>query len=109
MSKWTLSYHPDAEDEYDALDGSVRKMVFKSIEKVSQNPLPINEGGYGKPLSNKGGLDLTGLLKIKLKKLGLRVVYKLITEPDNVMKILVVSVRADGEVYRLAHKRMADV
>lgn len=109
MSEWLIDFHREARDEFNSLDGSQKSIVAKAIKKVSQNPLPTNKGGYGKPLGNKGGLDLTGLLKIKLKKLGLRVVYKLITEPDNVMKILVVSVRADGEVYRLAHKRMADV
>ena len=66
--------------------------------------MSIFEGGYGKPLGNKGGHDLTGLLKIKLKDAGLRVVYKLIrTETE--MIIVVIGARADDEVYDIASKR----
>ena len=51
--------------------------------------------------ATKGGTDLTGLFKIKLRAAGLRVVYKLIyTETE--MLIVVVGARADDEVYQLA-------
>lgn len=105
MKKWVIDYEDDAKEDFDRLDGSQRSQVFKAIERVSQNPLPQSEGGYGKPLGNKGGNDLTGLLKIKLKRLGLRVLYRLVREKD-VMKIVVISVRSDGEVYALAAKRI---
>jgi len=86
------------------LDHSQRLQVLKAINKVSSNPLPQNEGGYGKPLGNRNSTRLAGYLKIKLKSLGLRVVYKLIREKD-VMKVIVVSARADDEVYLLAQRR----
>ena len=64
----------------------------------------IGEGGYGKPLGSKGGTDLSGLFKIKLKAAGLRIVYKLIrTETE--MLIVVIGARADDEVYQIAEKR----
>ena len=69
-----------------------------------RNPLPQNEGGYGKSLGNKQSKNLTGLLKIKLLKLGIRVVYKLV-RTDDIMKIIVVAARADDEVYDIAFKR----
>ena len=75
QSMWKIDYHPEAKRELQELDGSQRKVVLKAIIKVSENPLPYTEGGYGKPLGNKSGNNLTGLLKIKLKGLGLRVVY----------------------------------
>jgi len=36
---------------------------MKGIFKVSQNPLPNTEGGYGKPLGNHSGVNLTACLK----------------------------------------------
>ena len=75
---WEIHYSDEAKTDLRDLDGSQRKSVLKAIKKVSQNPLPVNEGGYGKPLGNKHGKDLTGLCKIKLMKEGIRVVYALI-------------------------------
>lgn len=103
---WEIKYHPLAEEELAKLDGSARKIVLKGILKVSANPKPQSEGGYGKPLGNKGGNDLTGLLKIKYRDIGIRVVYKLMEdEKTHKMYILVISARADNEVYALAGKR----
>ncbi|MEO8174789.1 MAG: hypothetical protein ABI581_16955, partial [Sediminibacterium sp.] len=70
-----------------------------------QNPLPDYEGGYGKPLSNNDTTKLAGYYKIKLLKLGIRVVYSLIKE-DEIMKIVFISVRDDEAVYKLADKRI---
>ena len=103
---WTIKYHPLAKEELSKLDGSVRKIVLKGIIKVSTNPKPQQEGGYGKPLGNKNNNNLTGLLKIKYRDIGIRVVYKLIEdEKTHDMYILVISARADNEVYDLAGKR----
>lgn len=103
---WEVKYHPEAEKELTRLDGSVKKIVLAGILKVSQNPLPQSEGGYGKPLGNKNGNDLTGYFKIKFKKIGIRVVYKLIQDAvTHEMYILVISARADNEVYDLAGRR----
>lgn len=86
------------------LDHSVQTQVLKGIRKVEKNPVSVNEGGYGKPLGNKKGNDLTGLFKIKFRDLGLRVVYQLIII-DTVMKIIVVSARTDEQVYKEAARR----
>lgn len=101
---WEIEFLPEAVHDMDELDGSVKAQVFKGIKKVSQNPLPQREGGYGKPLGNKGNVNLTNLLKIKFKDIGIRVVYKIIRE-DTVMKIIIVSARTDEKVYREAAKR----
>jgi len=104
---WQVEYLKDAVDDMKQLDHAQRVQVVKAINKVAVNPLPQAEGGYGKPLGNKGTTNLAGLFKIKLLKIGIRVVYKLVRE-DAVMKIIVVSARADDEVYRLAQKRKND-
>lgn len=103
---WEIKYHPLAAEKLERLDGSVRKIVLKGIQKVSINPKPQNEGGYGKSLGNKDGNNLTGLLKIKFRDIGIRVVYTLIeNEKKQQMYILVISSRADNEVYNLSAKR----
>ena len=104
MTPWIVEFITEAEKDRSAFDRSQRLQVDKAIYKVSQNPLPQNEGGYGKPLGSKQSTNLTGLLKIKLLKLGIRVVYKLV-RTDEIMKIIVVAARADDEVYDIASKR----
>ena len=101
---WEIHYSDEAKTDLRDLDGSQRKSVLKAIKKVSQNPLPVNEGGYGKPLGNKHGKDLTGLCKIKLMKEGIRVVYALI-RTETTMKIVVIAARSDDEVYEVATQR----
>lgn len=104
MSAWSIEYLPAARDDLKALDKTQRLQVLKAIEKVSANPLPNSEGGLGKPLGSHNGANLTGYLKIKLLKLGLRVVYRVVRE-NNVMRIIIVSVRDDETVYKMAKER----
>ena len=101
---WKLEYLPEAEKDLKDLDGSQRTLVLKAIKKVQQNPLPVDEQGYGKPLGNHNGTNLAGLLKIKLRSAGLRVVYQL-RRTESSMMVIVIGVRADEEVYDLAKKR----
>lgn len=63
MSGYEVAFYPDALKDIKRLDGSQRKIVLKAIEKIRTNPLPQNEGGFGKPLGNKAGTDLTGFRK----------------------------------------------
>lgn len=101
---WDIKFLPEADRDLDELSHSQQVIVKKAIKKVQQNPLPANEGGYGKPLGHKRGLNLTNLLKIKLLKEGIRIVYKLI-RTETKMLIVVVGVREDEEVYEIASNR----
>ena len=102
---WEVTYINKAMQDLENLDGMQRKQVLKAIEKVSKNPLPQSEGGYGKALGNQNVSKLSGYFKIKMLKLGLRVVYSLVRE-TNVMKIIVISIRDDDTVYKIAEKRI---
>ena len=102
---WELDYLPEAREDIKNLDRSKQIIVIKAIKKVKTNPLPQAEGGYGKPLGNKHGFNLTTLLKIKLRGEGIRIVYKLI-RTDTKMMIVVVGAREDEEVYRIAQRRL---
>ena len=101
---WRIEFLQEAEKDMKKLDHSVQIQVLKGIRKVSQNPLPVEEGGYGKPLGNKSGTNLTNFMKIKFRDLGIRVVYK-VEQVEGVMKIIIVSDRKDEQVYREAAKR----
>ena len=104
---WTVSYLPEAVDDLRALDGSQRILVRKAIQKVSTNPLPKAEGGYGTPLGNRSNTNLAGFLKVKLRAAGLRIVYHLIRREEQ-MLVIVIGIREDSEVYQEAQKRIND-
>ena len=101
---WQIEFLEEAEKDLRRLDHSVQIQVIRGIRKVSQNPLPVQQGGYGKPLGNKDGVNLTNLLKIKFRDLGIRVVYK-VEVISTVMRIIVISARADEQVYKEARRR----
>ena len=99
-----VEYLPEAVKDLKHLDASSQVLTLKAIQKVQADPRPAEEGGLGKPLGNKGGQNLSGFLKIKLLKAGIRIVYTLVRENDK-MLIVVIGVRADNEVYEQAAKR----
>lgn len=101
MVEWKIKYFREAKKDLNRLDHSQQILVVKAIRKVSKNPLPRNEGGYGKPLRG----TLANLLKIKLRDAGLRVVYRLV-KAENEMQIVVISIRSDETVYKLAEQRL---
>ena len=100
-----INYLPEALEDLRKLDGSQRILIRKAIQKVSGNPLPETEGGYGKLLGNKSNTNLSGFLKIKLRGADLRIVYKLICQGDSIL-IIVIGAREDDEVYETAQRRI---
>ena len=102
---WTVEYIKEAVNDLKELDHSQQIQVLKAIQKVSANPLPNTEGGYGKPLGNHLSSNLAGYLKIKLLTLGIRVIYCLVREKE-VMKIIIISVHDDQRVCRIAQERI---
>ena len=102
---WNIVYLKEAEKDLEKLDNSQRIIILKAIKKVSKNPLPNYQGGYGKPLGNYGDNKLSGYFKIKLKKHGIRAIYRII-EDDKIMKIVVISVRDNSLVYKVAEERV---
>lgn len=100
--KWEIRITDEAKKDYGKLEGSIRKQVLAGIIKVSKAPLPSPDG-YGKPLGNKKGNDLTGFFKIKYRGIGIRVVYTLAVDKMT-MNIIVISQRDDNYCYDLAAK-----
>lgn len=98
---WTVKYLKEAQKDLLELDNSQKLQVLKAVKKVSENPISSHEGGYGKPLSNHSTTRLSGYYKIKLLRLGIRVIYGIVKE-NEVMTIIVISVRDDAIAYKLA-------
>ena len=101
---WIVTYLDEAIKDLSKLSKERQILALKAINKVQENPLPNNEGGYGKPLGNVSGNNLTGLYKIKLRGEGLRIVYKLV-RVQNHMIIIIIGFRDNNEVYELASQR----
>lgn len=105
MMEWKIEYTKEAVKDLKSLDSSQQLQVLKAIKKVSANPLPNSEGGYGKPLGNQMSSKLAGYMKIKLLTLGLRVIYATKRE-DNIMQIIIISIHDDAAVYKMAQERV---
>ena len=100
MKRWNIKITKEAKKDFQQLDNSLKKQVAAGIIKVARAPLP-SPHGYGKPLGNKNGKNLTGFFKIKYKGIGIRIVYTLVLA-DITMNIVVISERDDNYCYDLA-------
>lgn len=47
---WKISFLEEAIEDFSNLNHSQQIEVAKALDKVKQDPLPLQEGGYGKPL-----------------------------------------------------------
>ena len=102
---WKLEFLDEARKDLSSLDGSQRQRVVRAIKRTLTNPLPRSKGGYGIELGNKGGVNLTNCMEIKLRGEGLRVIYKLIHTRTE-MLIIIIDVREGEEVYDIAEERI---
>lgn len=104
--KWKIEYIREVQRDLKRLDPYNRKIILKAIDKTAERPLPPPDG-IGKPLGNHVGSRLSGYYKIKLRDLGYRVVYQLVTDGE-VMRIIVISIRDDETVYKEAERRIRE-
>ena len=100
---YKIEFHPEALNDFDTLDGSIRKEVAKKINALSENPF------LGDPLGNKFGINLTGFYKIYIAKKKYRIVYRLIGELVEIIEIIAIGKRDKEAVYRLALKRLKKI
>lgn len=105
--EWKIEYIKEAQRDLKNLDPYNRKLILKAIQKTALRPLPPPDG-IGKSLGNHSATKLSGYYKIKLRDLGYRVVYGLVRE-NNVMKVIVISIRDDELVYKEAERRIQNL
>ena len=95
-TKYRLKFLPAALDEWNALDGSIKTVLKKLLQKRLEQPRVPGAELHG---------DLRDCYKIKLLKQGDRLVYQV---EDGVLVVLVLAVakREDMAVYRAAIERL---
>jgi len=98
MAEYRILFHPAALGEFKALDGGVRKVVAKQIEKLKKYPQ------LGELLGNRHGYDLTGYRKLYADKKRISIVYTIV-EDRVLIAIIAIGKREDLEVYRDADSR----
>lgn len=98
---FSVEYHPSFTKDMKKLGLSKHKKleVLDKVDFIAQKPYPKSEGGYGEPLVG----NLSKLLKFRFDS-DYRVVYKL-EKVNGVMKVLIIGLRKDKEVYKEAEKR----
>lgn len=97
MLTWKVELIPEAQADFNSLDGRVKKLVLKQLIKLEQDPT------YGDPLGNKAGINLEGYFNLYADKKRIRIIYEVM---DNIIKIIAIDKREDMEVYRMALKRI---
>jgi len=97
---WQVELIPEAQNDFNSLDGRVKKLVLKQLVKLEQNP------NCGDPLGNKAGINLDGYFKLYADNKRIRVIYEKL---DNTIKVIAIDKREDMEVYRIALKRILPI
>jgi mRNA interferase RelE/StbE len=97
---WKVELIQEAQNDFNSLDGSVKKRVLKQLVKLEQNP------NCGDPLGNKAGINLDGYFKLYADNKRIRIIYE---KFDNIIKVIAIDKREDLEVYRIALKRILSI
>lgn len=97
--EYEIKFHPAALKEFCELDGSVKKLVKKQLDKLKISPL------LGEELGNKNGYDLSGYRKMYACKKQIRIVYSVV---ENVLLVNIIAIgkREDMAVYQTAAERV---
>ena len=95
-SRYRLKFLPEALEEWNALDGSVKEVLRKALKKRLEQPHTPGAQLHG---------DLRNCYKIKLRKQGYRLVYS-VEDDALVVLVLAVDKREDMAAYRSAVERL---
>lgn len=101
--KYEVRFDPDAYREYLKLDNSVVQFVDKALEE-----LEYRADSVGKVLSNKPATKLAGCKEIKLRDVGIRIVFRVSNESVDILLvvwILTVERRDKETVFKIADTR----
>ncbi len=100
---YKVEFLPEAAREFEALDGSLKRVAAKQIDRLAERP------ELGEPLGKRMGIDLTGYRKTYFGKKGYRILYEI---QRNKLVVLIIGIgkRERAEIYReVAHRlRLSD-
>lgn len=94
--KYRLKFIPEALTEWQALDGSVKEPLRKLLKKRLDNPHVPGGALHG---------ELAGCYKIKLRKIGVRLVYA-VEDQCLIVTVIAIDKREDSAAYRSALIRL---
>lgn len=92
-----LSFYSNVELDLNKLDGSQLKYIIKALERIQESNGDIGEYLRG---------DLQGYKKVKLRKDGLRIVFKKVENKIIVANIVTIGKRENKKVYEEAVRRL---
>lgn len=104
--KFDVRMDPDAAKEYQKLDAAYKRIVNKSIDE-----LEFRADEVGKPLGNQNSSKLAGCKEIKLRDIGIRIIFRVTNETVDVLRIVyIVSIeqRSKDFVFRITNKRYGE-
>ncbi len=96
---FNVEFLPEAAREFEALDGSLKRVAAKQIDKFAERP------ELGEPLGKRMGIDLTGYRKTSFGKKGYRILYE-IQRDKLVVLIIGIGKRERAEIYREVARRL---
>jgi mRNA interferase RelE/StbE len=99
--KFEVVFIEEAQKDYQKLDGSVKKLVNVALSKMEERADEL-----GEDLTSKHGLHLIGCRKIKFRKAGIRIVYRIVGDKAEIAEIIMIGKREDNQVYQEAFKRL---
>ena len=95
-----IEFINEAAIEYKSLDGSIKILADKKLEKLEKNPF------LGEELANKNNMDLTGYYKLYFDKKRYRIVYRIMKNEIEIIEIWGIGKRDKMEIYKEIHKRI---
>jgi len=106
-NKFDVRLDSDAAKHYKKLDNSVIPAVNKAIDE-----LVFRADEVGKTLKNKHSTKLAGCREIKLRAIGIRIVFRITNEMVDILRIVyVLSIehRSKDLVFKVADKRYEEL
>lgn len=99
--EFDIVFIEDAKEDYRKLDGSQKKFVDIALAKIE-----FRADELGNELTKKNDSNLIGCRKIKFRKIGIRIVYRIVGEQAEIAEIISIGKRGNNEVYKNAAKRL---
>jgi len=96
---YKVEFLPEAAQEFAALDGSLKKIAAKQIDKLAGKP------ELGEALGKRMGIDLTGYRKMYFGKKSFRIVYE-IQRQKLLILIIGIGKRERAEIYKEVARRL---
>ena len=97
-----IEFIQEAAIEYKSLDGSIKVLADKILEKLEKNPF------LGEKLGNKNNIDLTGYYKIYFNKKKHRIIYRIVKNEIEIIEIWGIGKRDKMEIYKTVNKIIDD-